>query len=68
MANDTPALDPLQVKIALLRAGVSLHGWCRARGIAQPTAWRGLHGVHLGPRSMEARRLLAEFAAQHKGA
>ena len=60
-SDATPEVEALQVKIALLRAGLSLHEWSRRNGFAQPTAWRGMHGVNLGPRAKAARARLAEF-------
>ncbi len=62
--NDTPVLDPLQVKIALLLAGMSLCEWCRRNGFKQPTAWRAMYNIHAGPKNFAARRALAAFVDQ----
>lgn len=39
----TPDLNPLQVKIELLKRGESLLAWSRRHGYEQSTVWTALH-------------------------
>jgi hypothetical protein len=63
--NDTPTIDPLQGKIALLKAGISLCEWARRNKCSQPTAWRALHNQHCGPVANGLRRRWALFISEH---
>jgi hypothetical protein len=67
----TPVIDHLQVKIALLRSGMSLCEWSRRNGFSQPTAWRAMHNLCGGGRigrppgpSIAARHALHAFVKQ----
>ena len=62
-SNDTPIIDPLQGKIALLKAGISLCEWARRNHCQQPTAWRALHNQHCGPIANQLRHRWATFIA-----
>jgi len=59
-ANATPDLDPLQVKIALLRRGTNLHRWAIANGYEQSLVWMMLHRGHRGRRSAAIAKRLRE--------
>jgi hypothetical protein len=63
--DDTPTIDPLQGKIALLKAGISLHEWARRNKCRQPTAWRALHNQNCGPVANALRRRWARFIAEY---
>jgi hypothetical protein len=67
----TPVLDPLQVKIALLKAGLTLGEWSRLNGFVRPTAWRAMNNMHGGgpigrkaKQGIAARHALAAFVEQ----
>jgi hypothetical protein len=49
--DPTPLLDPLQVKIELLKRGISLNRWAEQHGVNRMAAWRAvMHGAR-GPAS-----------------
>jgi len=48
-------VDPIEVKVALLRKGTTLQRWAHAHGYLQPTVWYAVHKLHQGPKS---RRIL----------
>ena len=61
-AKSTPDLDPLQVKIELLRRGTNLHRWAQDHGYEQSLVWMMLHRGHRGRRSrMIAKQLREEL-------
>lgn len=64
-AHNAPLIDPLQGKIALLKAGISLCEWARRNKCNQPTAWRALHNQNCGPVANALRRRWASFIAEH---
>jgi hypothetical protein len=58
--NRTPLLDPLQVKISLLKRGMTINGWASARGWNRMAVWRA---VNLGMRGPTSRRIAEALAA-----
>lgn len=58
--NGTPELDPLQVKIALLRRGESLLSWSKLNGFEQSTVWQCVHRQRKGRKSLAIARRLRE--------
>lgn len=62
--DDTPMIDTLQGKIAMLKSGISLSEWARRNGCNQPTAWRALNNINIGPKCNRIRHKLAAFIEQ----
>jgi gp16 family phage-associated protein len=58
--NGTPDLNPLQVRIELLRRGESLLSWSRQNGFEQSTVWQCVNRRRKGRKSIEIARRLRE--------
>lgn len=64
--NDTPELDPVQVRIALLLAGENLLTLSRKWGVVHVTLWRAAHNIHCQTgKGADLRRRLHAFINEH---
>lgn len=57
-AAPVPELDPLQVKIELLKRDLTLRSWALANGWDQSTVWRA---VHRGSRGYASRMIIQQL-------